>query len=101
MSDVMAASSINVTPAKAVRALTEACEMNAEMRRLEARISAIAKKRRARWLIASRGGITQVDIAETCGMSVPNVVREIRQARQETSDPALAAQLPTRRPART
>lgn len=100
MTDVMTDTSApTMSRAKAERLVAEACEMDAEMRLLERRISALARKRRSRWLRANRlGGITYEYISTTCRRSPAVVVREIRQARAETTDPALAARLPTRRP---
>ena len=84
---------------KAEKLLAQACEMDAEMRMLERRISTLARKRRARWLRINRlGGITCGTISETCQRSPAVVVREIRQARSRATDRGIAARLPTRRP---
>lgn len=77
--------------------LDEACEISAEMRALRQRIKALGQKRRMLWLRASRNGATYVHITQQCGVSEAVLTREIRQARQEVNDPALAARAPRRR----
>jgi hypothetical protein len=79
--------------------LSEACEISAEMRALRQRIKMLGAKRRMLWLVASRHGATYTHITQQCGVSEAVLTREIRQARQEVRDPALAARAPRRRPA--
>lgn len=78
--------------------LARACELSAEMRALRQRIKALGAERRMLWLQASRLGATYVHITQQCGVSEAVLTREIRQARQEVDDPALAARAPRRRP---
>jgi len=68
-------------------------KIEAEKARSARTVAALERKRRSLWLRANRLGVTYDGIVEACGVSDGKLCQEIRRARAETADKALAAPL--------